>query len=155
MYTAITGKTGLFDDEWSLWRALSALWTNPPKKSWQGAEPPPPILAMSGCIWSPTHPLPSNTPFQISSNTAFIIVYYASHSGSFLQYLCKSLPWYCILGHAVARNLTTWQRNLPKRTIVLQTPFFSGGWLAGFSSWLIHVALSIGLIREACKTNFR
>ena len=49
------GKLSL-GDKWALWRALSALWTNPPKKSWQGAEPPPPFWLL-GAYEHPTHPL--------------------------------------------------------------------------------------------------
>ena len=45
---AMGGKLSLLGDKWALWRALRALWTNPPKISWQGAEPPPPFLAIPG-----------------------------------------------------------------------------------------------------------
>ena len=52
------GETVTFGDERSLWRALSTLWTNPPKKSWQGADPPP-SMTMPG-FWEHLnpHPLP-------------------------------------------------------------------------------------------------
>ena len=44
----------------SLWRALSALWTNPPKKSLQGVEPPRFWQCQDfGCIWSANPPLTS------------------------------------------------------------------------------------------------
>ena len=51
------GETVTFGDERSLWRALSTLWTNLPKKSWQGAEPPRSGNArILGAYGPPTHP---------------------------------------------------------------------------------------------------
>ena len=53
------GETVTFGDERSLWRALSTLWTNPPKKSWQGADPPPLYdnARILGAFGRATHPL--------------------------------------------------------------------------------------------------
>ena len=54
------GETVTFGDERSLWRALSTLWTNPPKKILaRGRAPPPPFLAMPG-FW--VHMVPKPTP---------------------------------------------------------------------------------------------
>ena len=47
-----------FGDEWSLWRALSALWTYPPKYPGKGQSPPLSGNAMIlGAYGPPTHPL--------------------------------------------------------------------------------------------------
>ena len=43
-------------DKWALWRALSALWTNPPTKSWQCQH--------FGCIWSPNPSLNRSTDWE-------------------------------------------------------------------------------------------
>ena len=55
----VWGNLSLLGDKWALWRALSALWTNPPKQSWQRAEPPPLSgnASILGAYGPPTYPL--------------------------------------------------------------------------------------------------
>ena len=65
------GETVTFGDERSLWRALSTLWTNPPKKSLQGAEPPPLSgnARILGTFEPPSPPLYSDTKILIQTPT--------------------------------------------------------------------------------------